>query len=235
MRRTLIQEIGEIPYPQEHVEDLKRISPLMIESMERDGLPIESGAIKLGHLDKELDVALFLFRWVAENNSVIENLNLVLNDLRDLPTDYVLLKGSPKTRYYLLVRTYFNEFYRFREIHSRTVKAAADRGYISTSELPSARKAFHEAFEGTIALRNILVHGSPTWKGKQHFDLNLLVGAWEKGFALKSLETGEIWEIRDVLKEICADTADELREEGNRMSSLLNSLLRMYVDLVAKV
>jgi len=234
MRRAFVKEIEDIPYPQDHLEDLKRLVPLVIETMERDGLPIESGSFNIGRVDESLDVALFFFRWVAENNKLIENLNMVLSDMRALPTDYVLLNGSPKTRYYLLVRTYFNEFYRFRDIHSQIVKAAADRGYIERDEVPLARKAFHDAFEGTIALRNNLVHGSPTWKGQKHFDLNLVGGALELGFALKDIETGEIWKISDVLKDVCNHTADGLRDEGNRMSSLLKNLVRIYADLVTK-
>lgn len=234
MRRAFVKEIEEVPYPQEHVEHLKRFGPLMIEAMERDGLPIESGSISVGRVDDVIDVALFFFHWVAENNEVIENLNMVLNDLRGLSTDYALLNGSPKTRYYLLVRTYFNEFYRFREIYSQVVKAAAERGYIERDEVPMARKAFHDAFKGTIELRNSLVHGSPTWKGQKHFDLNLVADAWDRGFALKDIETGEIWDISDVLKDICNHTADGLRDEGNRMSALLKNLVRIVIDIVAR-
>lgn len=235
MPLRLVKEIEDVPYPQEHLENLKRFGPMMIEAMERDGLPIESGQINVGKVDERLDAALFFFRWVSENNEIIENLNVVLNDMRALPTDYVLLKGSPKTRFYLLVRTYFYEFYRFREIHHQIVKAAADRGYVRRDEVPLMRKAFHEAFEGTIELRNNLVHGTPLWKGQRHFDLNLVGGAWEQDLALKDKETGEIWEIGDVLKDICNHTADALRNEGNLMSALLKRLVQIYVGIVAEV
>lgn len=235
MRREFLKEIEDVPYPAEHLEDLKRFVPMMIEAVERDGLPIESGQINVGNVDVRLDVALFFFRWVAENNEIIENLNMVLNDMRALPTDYVLLKGSPKTRFYLLVRTYFYEFYRFREIHNQIVKVAADRGYVNRDEVPLARKAFHDAFEGTIELRNNLVHGTPLWKGQRHFDLSLVASAWERDLELKDKETGETWEIGDVLKDICNHTADGLRDEGNRMSSLLKKLIEIYVSIVAEV
>lgn len=235
MRQEFLKEIEDVPYPAEHLEDLKRFGPMMIEAMERDGLPIESGQINVGKVDRHLDVALFFFRWVAENNKIIENLNMVLNDMRALPTDYVLLKGSPKTRFYLLVRTYFYEFYRFREIHNQIVKIAAGRGYVNRDEVPLARKAFHDAFEGAIELRNGLVHGTPLWKGQRHFDLNLVASAWERDLVLQNKETGEIWEIGGVLKDICNYTADGLRDEGNRMSSLLKKLIEIYVGIVAKV
>lgn len=235
MHRNLPQEIEEVPYPKEHLEELKRLGPLLIAGIERDGLPIESGTINVEKVDDDLDLALFFFYWIADTNQIIENLNLVLADLRALPSNYVILKGSPKTRYYLLVRTYYYEFYRFRETHHRIVRIAANRGYIEHDNVPAARNAFHEAFETTISLRNSLVHGSPVWKGKKHFDLNLVGSAWKRGHALQDLETGEVWDIGTVLEDICNHTADILRDEGNRMSTLLQTLVRVYVDFTAKV
>lgn len=235
MSRDFLKEVEEVSYPTEHLGNLARAMPLIMTAIERDGLPIESGLIDLGAVDEDLDVALFFFYWISETNQIIQNLNAVLTDMRMLPTNYVVLRGSPKTRYHLLVRMYFYEFYRFREIHHQVVKAAALRGFIERDEVEGARNAFHKAFEGTIELRNNLVHGSPIWKGKRHFDLNLLDHAWNNGLALKNLETGEIWQIGTVLQDICQHTADTLRDEGNRMSELLQGLVRIYVDLASEV
>lgn len=229
------KEIGEVPFPSEHLDDLRRAGPLMISAMERDGLPIDTGSINIGEVDQELDHALFFFYWIADNNQVIENLNLVLADMRSLPTKHLLLSGSPRARYYLLVRTFFYEFYRFREIHHQIVKVAASRGYVDKRDVSSIRKTFHDAFETTIKLRNTLVHGSLVWKGKNHFDLNLVGDAWERGQALQDSKTGDIWDIGDVLEDICTSTADTLANEGNRMSFLLQNLVRIYVDVVSKV
>lgn len=235
MRRTYHKEIAEIPYPEEHLEDLKRAGPLMVEATERDGLPIETGTINLGKVDDDLDLALFFFYWIADCNQVIEHLNMVLADMRALPTRYVLLDGPPKARFYLLVRTFFYEFYRFREIHHQVVKAASARGYIGRKEVPNIRKVFHDAFATAIELRNVLVHGSPIWKGQQHFDLTLVGSAWERGMVLQDSKTGEIWDIGEVLNDICNSTANDLAEEGNRMSLSLKHLVHIYVDIVSKV
>ena len=234
MYRDCQREIDEIPFPQEHLEDLKRAGPLMIAATERDGLPIDTGSINLGKVDEDLDLALFFFYWIADTNQVIQNLNLVLADMRALPTRYVLLDGSPRARYYLLVRTYFYEFYRFREIHHRVVKTASARGYIVQKEVPEIRKIFHDAFEVAIDLRNALVHSSPVWRGQRHFDLNLVGGAWERGQALQDCKTGKLWDIGDVLKDICQSTANDLADEGRRMSMALKGLVRIYVDVASK-
>jgi hypothetical protein len=183
------RDIEEVPYPEEHLEDITRSIPLFVAAMKCDGLPDESGLINIGKVDEELDVALFLVRWIGEVNEIIENLNIVLIDMRELPCKYIFLKGSPKTRFYLLIRTYFYEFYRFRESFGRIMKAAANRCYIRLHEVPVAREAFYKVFENTIRMRNNLVHGTVFWKGRKHFDLSLLSSAREKGFGLKHAET----------------------------------------------
>ncbi len=235
MHQSSLQEIEKIPYPPEYLEELKQLVPLVLNSVEREGLPIESGVFNVKGVDDNLDLALFFFYWITEINEIIENLNLTLADLRALPKTYLILKGSPKARYYLLVRTYFYEFYRFRESHHKAVKAATNRGFIKRNEVSEIRNSFHKAFEHTIDLRNILVHGSPVWKGEKHFNLSLVFGAWELGYALKSIETGEVWDIETVLKEVCDDIANTLREEGNRMSTFLKSLISAYVELTSNL
>ena len=141
------KQIEQIPYPVEYRASLERLTPLLIEAVDRDGLPIESGQINLGNIDDEFKLPLFFFYWVTESNEVIENLNLVLSDLRNLPTRYVILSGSPRKRYYLLVRLYFYEYYRFREIFNRVVRGLQIGGYIGSLQVPKMRKIFHEAFE----------------------------------------------------------------------------------------
>ncbi|WP_052494138.1 replication endonuclease [Nitrosospira sp. NpAV] len=131
MARDFIKEVEEISYPTEHLGSLKRAMPLIMAAIERDGLPIESGLIDLGAVDKGLDVALFFFYWVSETNEIIENINAVLTDMRELPTNYAFLRGSPKTRYYLLVRTFFYEFYRFREIYHQVATPREAQTYLN--------------------------------------------------------------------------------------------------------
>lgn len=162
----IAEEIEKISFPQEYIEDLKRANPLMLEALERDGVPIESGVFKLGKVDKETDVALIFFYWISDINEIVDNLNIVLSDLRALPVHYILLNGSPKVRYELLVRTFFYEFYRFRETHNQFVKVAGHRGFIEKKDVPRLRNLLHDAFKNIINLRNAFVHGDPVWTGK---------------------------------------------------------------------
>lgn len=234
MPRKIVHEIERVSYPDEHIEDLKRATPLMLDALERDGVPIESGIFKLGKVDKELDVALVFFYWISDINEIVDNLNIILSDLRALPTHYVLLKGSPQARYQLLVRTYFYEFYRFRETYSQFVKVAESRGFIEKQDVPKLRNAFHDVFKDTIKLRNIFVHGDPVWKGKEYVDLLIVASAWEQDMVLQHAETGKVHSFTETLQSLCQSTADDLRNEGNRVSKLLHGLLQIYVDLAVK-
>lgn len=235
MPYTPISHVAELSYPKRYLDDLKHVGPLLISSMERDGLPIESGSINIGEVEPRVDIALFFFHWISEINSVIENINIAVADLKVLHNNYIFLDGCPEARYHLLVRTYFHEFYRFREIYSQIVKAAADRSYIQKEEISGLRKSFHEAFKETIELRNSLVHGAPLYKGKKHFDLNLVVSCWKRGMELKDPKTGEVFELRDALEIICQSSTKTLIEEGNRMSNLMQNLVDIFSEHVSGI
>lgn len=225
------REIQEVEFPDQFVPMLHEVSTLCVESIHRDGPPIESGQFDLGEVSEPVGTALFFLNWVSGTNQIIKNLNIVITDMRSLPFMFRALPGMPHDRFYLLVLTYFHEFYRFRELHGRITKAAGLRGYIRGDYVKTARQEFHEAFRPTIELRNSLVHGSPIWSGKRHFDLQYLGGSWELGRELRDKETGQVWEMRDVLQEICQHTASALREEGDRMSLVMNALIKEYVSI----
>ncbi len=225
------REIQEVEFPDEFVPMLHEVSTLCVDSIRRDGPPIESGQLDLGVVSESVDTALFFLNWVSGTNQIIKNLNIVIADMRSLPVMFRALPGMPHHRFYLLVLTYFHEFYRFRELYSRIAKSAALRGYIRSDSVKTARQAFHDTFGSTIELRNTLVHGSPIWSGRRHFDLQYLGDCWELGRELRDKETGRVVEMRDVLQEICQHTASAFRDEGNRMSLVMKALVEEYVAI----
>lgn len=232
-----LNEIEEIPYPNEYLDALKELTPLLIEGIERTGFSefIASGEVQLSGVDKSLDLPLFFFYWIGELNGIIRNLNLVLADLRNLPRNYALLAGSPRERFYLLVRIYFYEFYRFREIMNIAIKAFQRRGLLDKESVEEVRKAFHECFEETIGIRNIFVHdGAPTWKGEKHFKLFLSNVIANFGLALEDEEQANKLSIHSALGEMCNYYADNMRDEGLRMSRLLQQIVKGAVYFMSK-
>lgn len=51
--------------------------------------------------------------------------------------------------------------------------------------------------------------------------------------ALQHAETGKVRSFAEVLQGLCQGTADEFRNEGNRMSKVLQGFLQLYIDLAA--
>jgi len=223
--------IAQIPYPPEHLEDLKLIGPLIISSMERDGLPMDRGSIRLNKLEPKQEVAYFYFGWVAESNGVIENLNLTLHDLRSLPKTFQVLGGSPWSRYELLVRVFFHEFYRLREVFNTVMSACVKRGYLDKQELAVAREAFHGVIEQAIELRNSVVHGSPSWRGQEHFDLNLASIVHGRGSTLVHKETGEEFSVEVALERACNKMATILQKEGEVAAEVMSAFIRDTVGI----
>lgn len=230
MSKTIKVEIEHISYPPEHLEALKRTPELVVSAMKRDGMPEDSGYINLGKVDEDLNTALFFFYWTSDINEIFDNLNIVLSDLRALPLLYRIQGGSPGTRYKLLVHTFFHEFYRLRELFRQAIKAAANHGFLPAEDVPEARKVFHDAFAGTIGLRNAIVHGELIWKGKKNFMLTLAEIAWERDEQILLKETGEYLSLTEILKENCDSAADALRDEGVRMSKILQLVIRLVVE-----
>jgi hypothetical protein len=226
------EPIPRVSYPRKHLSSLKRLGPLMIGSMQRDGLPIETGQINLGKLDQKLDVAYFFFMWVSETNEIIDHLNLVILDLRSLAKTHSLLGGSPWMRYELLVRTFFHEFYRFRELLNTVLSAVAKRGHISKEELSIARAAFHGAIEQTIDLRNSMVHSDVVWRGKQHFDLNLASIVHNRGQSRVSRRTGHEFSLEDALSKACNRTSNALQYQGRTAARLTSAFIRDTVAVM---
>ena len=157
------------------MEDLMRLTPLITETIERDGLPIKSGEINLGKLDLRLEIAHFYLSWISECNEVIANLNLTLADLRALPERLHILGGLPWSRYKLLVRTFFHEFYRLREIFNTALSISVKRGFMTKSEQQVARNAFHDVIQEAVdSSANMLKLTLP-------HKVELRVPVWSKG------------------------------------------------------
>lgn len=99
------------------------------------------------------------------------------------------------------------------------IKAIQRRGLLRKNQAEEIRKAFHKCFEDTIGIRNGFVHdGSPTWKGEKHFNLLL----------------SNKLPIDSALNDACNHYADILRDEGLRMSRLLQRIVKGAAYFMSK-
>lgn len=228
------ERIPQLEFPGHLIPILNSIQAKMVEAIERGGVDIEAGTIPLGKVEKEHSIPYLLFLWMAENNDVIDNLNMILWDMELLGSSMFRFKGSPEKRFYLLVRTYFHEFYRVREIFSQVVKGLEVHGLVNKNSVSKMRKIFHDAFQDTIKIRNKLVHGYVQWKGREHVELTLVGVSYELGWSLYHKESGKICELQSVIKQITHDYLQILTAEGCRMRNIIQSILDYWANLIEK-
>lgn len=112
--------------------------------------------------------------------------------------------------------------------------ASVKRGYIAKKDQENARNAFHSLIDGTIELRNNLVHGHPTWCGQDHFDLHMVSAAHELGQRLVDKETGEEMSIEVALRGSCSKSAAALKTEGCKVAEVMNALIREFVLITSE-
>jgi len=218
--------IKQLVYPESFKDKLAKIEDCVIDALKHDRISSKTGTLELRGVPKEADIPLLYFYWFAENCEIIENLNLVLTDLYILSEKMFMFEGSPKTRFYLLTRLYFYEFYRFREIFNVFMKAFQNRGIIkSKEELKQARNLFNKEFEEMIKLRNTMVHDSPIWKGKEHLDLITIDAALKFGYGLVDLKSNQKVSYQNILARLCKKYTKDLLQQGQAMSEMLQNML----------
>ncbi|WP_027854976.1 hypothetical protein [Marinobacterium litorale] len=207
-------EIPNVEFPISYMPILKTFSSKIVEAVERDGPPIETGAIDIGGLNENEKLVYLFFFWINSTNSSIDNMNIVLADLSQLGENYLAFRGPPRVRFYLLIKTFFNEVYRLRDILNQFLSGLNKLGKIEKAEIKGAREAFSVIFDASVDIRNSMVHGHPGWSGKGHFDMNFVLGSAEIGVAFKDKKTGKVWKIQDVLKENVEVFLKAMIEEG---------------------
>jgi len=215
--------IPEIIFPKVLEADLYEFPALWAKSTSKED--IDSGQFNLGQLNPRQSNTFFFLRWVVETNEIIKCLNLVLLDLRSLPQMFSTLGGAPWLRYQILVRNFYSEFYRLREIFNTCVAKASKRGLVEKREVEPLRSYFNELFEGMFKLRNALIHASVQWSGPTHNMLALNNAANRMGMALGDIKTGKPIEVEKLLEEICGSAAKPLLEESQLASSVLEKVI----------
>jgi hypothetical protein len=228
-----IERIPNLEYPKAFLPILKsNIQNKIINAIKRNGVDKESGNIPMDELEKHELIPYWIFLWMAKNWEVIDNLNMILCDLEILGNSISSFKGSPRKRFYLLVRTFFNEFYRFKDIYSIFLKKLKNHGLLDKKTVNEVKIDFIDEFNIFMSIRNRLVHQCINWGGEPNFDLNLIGGAKELGYLTLDEKSGKILELQDILKDITDIYIDILEQEGRKMRNIIQSLLNTWADIL---
>lgn len=212
-------------FPEAIAPQVQLLADSMVSAIQEGGLSMEEGTIDLGPLPPQLRFPFFFVRWFGQFDEIFQNLNLTLLDIEELHQKYVFLAASPRQRFYLLVRTYFYEFYRAREVFNSGLKGLVGHGIVKPENIRETRKMFHEAFEPAIKIRNTMVHGLARWSGYANSNLHFIGGVWEQGFAVHEIESGRRVELSSIIKSVADEYLPLLIDEANRLSDVLQAVL----------
>lgn len=226
--------IPNIEAPESLKTILRSVVDKMTDAIINKGIDLETGEIPfpIGNktLDKDEFIAFVMFDWITDINEVIDNFNIVISDIGMLTKLDANFEGSPYRRFHLLLRTYFYEFYRLREIFNRFVKTLKINNVIDKESANNIKATFHDAFKVSIQIRNNLVHTRVNWKGKKHQYLNLAWVSDRIGYLLLDKKSLEIITLQDAIKNIANDYIEILANEGNRIRLINQKIVDYLVD-----
>jgi len=222
--------IKEVQFPNGYLSASDKLHYVLVEAMKRDGVPIDTGVVRLGSLSEDLQLALFFLGWTSDFNEIVHGLNYALTDLDDLGRYHPVTKGEPRQRFEIMNRLYFHEFYRSREVFGRAMASLKRAGYMSVDDLRGMREIFNEAFSHTIQLRNQFVHGSVNWVGRDYLDLVFLEANKMRGYALQDRQTGALMSEQEILRRLCAEACAMLGTEGQRLSEVMQRIIDFWAN-----
>lgn len=230
-----ISQIPEIELPKVFEKEFNELANLSMETiLNTPKEKMKPCGIPMPKIPTRLRLAHSFFYWVTDLNGVIRNLNIVLQDLRLLATKAQIYRSNQIERIYLLVRLFFYEIFRLREIHSSFIKDLFKQGLIYRDEQDSLRVGLHERLENLIETRNRLVHSKVIWVGKEHLKLTVIrMLANSKDDKLNDQCSIGI-SLRDALMNCYNRWVPDLFEEGCHASSILQHASHVLSERMAQ-
>ena len=222
-------KIPEIENPKEIVESMKKFKPYFIKAAEgmEKGLRFGDGGIKLGELPRNILLPCQLFSWICRTNEVIENLNIILHDLELLRRKPHYLPGSQRVRYFLLLRIFFYEFFRVKEISNFYLERLKELGVMEHEDFSKIKSYIYKLFKKTLKIRNGLVHKDTSPSGT-NLEFHNVFSIYESGFKIVDKKTGVERKWEDSLNNACESSLNILFNEGKRMSEIMQAAFSFW-------
>lgn len=209
MEQESLKLIEEIPIPESLKQELIKIQPTMIATFEKNAeWDFTSGYMPRPKLDCISDIYWETFLFITEINEVIENLNLVIADLSFLSKHseiYRQIRGRLSKKYSLMVRAFFYELFRTKEIFNRYLQYLKKARLLRKTDIKGYRDEFIKLFEAFIKIRNRMVHHTFALPGEEYQKLWMAEFALENHMAFASQKTGAIITTADALEKLSAE------------------------------
>ncbi|HLZ19874.1 MAG TPA: hypothetical protein VKO67_09685 [Smithellaceae bacterium] len=231
--------ISIVETPKELVEPVARILELGKEEAINRNWNFKSGASPIPNLPKSLSMYFIVWLLLNNVNDIIENINLVLNDLKIMRDDPALLDqdmfGDIVLRYKLLVRTYFYEFYRFKECYNSFLTYCRNLGACDAKQVKELRSLFYEMFKENIQVRREMVHYTYLWSGEKHGRLLMASFAESTGGLLLNNKTFYLIDKCGVLSELTDDAIKLFFYEGSRIRNFFSEAIECFSKSVDQI
>ncbi|MCC7180459.1 MAG: hypothetical protein IT177_18915 [Acidobacteria bacterium] len=114
-------------------------------------------------------------------NGIVDSFNTINADLEELAALAPTLRGSPSVRLELLVRVFWSEAYRGKELVFKVAVAMRKRGYITRDHVRQLRDGYEEYLKDLYEVRHGLQHGEDGFKGEALNALKAVEAALRSG------------------------------------------------------
>jgi hypothetical protein len=233
-------KISTLETPEEIKKALFSISNLLNEKMASEhDWDYTTGNLPMPDLPRPLDIYFEIWELLNDINEIFENINIVFNDLkvmRDDPKYFTkCLNGDPVTRYKLLTRTFFYEFFRIKERFNNFLARFRKKGLLKPQDAKEIKSDFYKEFETAIKVRNDMIHNRYLWPGKGHLKLHLVLSAEAVGGALADKETGNIVDKNGLLSELSGEAIQAFLLESLTIKSCFLKVIESIVKIIRKM
>lgn len=220
-------EIAKIDFPEVFDLDIRSLSNRF-----PDGVKFNHDDFSTEFIEKfplTLSVAVSFFHVVSDFDEVIKNLNVVIEDLIELPNRAYGSPSSYERRYHLFTKTFFAELLRVRDAWGRHLKRQEKDGLADKKERSEARRLFNEQFEEHYLIRNVYLHGHTVPISKREFELKLMALWHQAGLKseLSPNDGSDVIDFDSVLRELCSRRAEGLFKIGTEVRDFLNEVVRV--------
>lgn len=189
-------KIEEVVYPEE-------IKPFITSLTDKTKVKSSTfGYLDINIESKDEYFWLIIITWISNTNEILKGLGIIINDIEHFPSNFNAHRyGSIATRFELLIRMFFQEFYRLRELNSIVLGALVKQGVIDKTVSNQVKQTFHDTFKEVINIRNKMVHDKIEWESQDCQLLTMYDLLAERGLEIQHIDSGKKLDISSVLKK----------------------------------
>lgn len=219
------EQIPDIEYPEAFKPELSSLNSFFPASVEFND---EDHSISFKKtLTREQRIASSYLRIVSEVSDIVENLNIVVEDLRTLARIPPFSPSEAERRYILLTKVFFYELLRIRDGLGRFLKRLENYGIVTKEQRRDSRKLLEEQFEEHYLIRNVFLHGHSMPRSKEEYDLFLMAMFHETGYKpeLRPKDGSPTETYPETFRKLAVKRADALRKIGGDVIRFLQTLV----------